>query len=184
MQAQMDFPQILQAPPQTTLVTPKAVCLLWLDNPIYNCHANVSVNCPCIHESYWRSSFRKKKKGSKREVGHFKESRHHVTNQKSININKINVCHMGLLPAWNPSLQHKRYSVAQSLDKKKKSQTQEVWTPQTQYAKSQIGTLLNKIDWLSVFCVSSLTNPNGCIFLLFSIHFYLGECLQRYKASL
>lgn len=41
----------------------------------------------------------KKKKGSKREVGHFKESRHHVTNQKSININKINVCHMGLLPA-------------------------------------------------------------------------------------
>lgn len=62
----------------------------------------------------------KKKKGSKREVGHFKESRHHVTNQKSININKINVCHMGLLPAWNPSLQHKRYSVAQSLDKKKK----------------------------------------------------------------
>lgn len=163
------------------------MCLLWLDNPIYNCHANVSVNCPCIHESYWRSSLRKKKKGSKREVGHFKESRHQVTNQKSININKINVCHMGLLPVWNPSLQRKRYGVEQSLDQKKKKSnalTQKVWTPQTQYAKSQIGTLLNKIDWLSGFYVSSLTNPNGCIFLLLSIYFYFGECLQRCKASL
>lgn len=41
----------------------------------------------------------KKKKGSKREVGQFKESRHQqVTNQKSLNINKINACHIGLLP--------------------------------------------------------------------------------------